>query len=63
MESRNIKGVQNLTSVEVIDIQGRTVLSINDNLNVIDISALSSGSYLVKITSNNTSVIKKLIVE
>ncbi|MDG5490065.1 T9SS type A sorting domain-containing protein [Psychroserpens sp. SPM9] len=60
----NIKGVHDLSSVEIIDIQGRSILKYFENLNTIDVSTLNSGSYLVKVTSGSkASVIKKLLVE
>ena len=50
----------NITSIEIIDLTGRTVMS-TENCEEINISELSEGQYFVKI-SGETSIVKKLFV-
>lgn len=50
----------NITSIEIIDLTGRTVMS-TENCDEINISELSEGQYFVKI-SGETSIVKKLFI-
>lgn len=54
-----------ITAIEVVDINGRTVLNAKPNAieSNIDLSTLSSGVYMVKINSEKGSVTKKLVKE
>jgi len=60
----NIKSKNNAqTTVSVFDILGKQVMTqtlSNDRLNV---SALNNGVYILKISQNNTSVTKKLVIK
>lgn len=51
-----------VNSVELFDINGRTVLSIEGS-NQINVSDLSSGIYMMKIVSDKGTATKKLVVE
>lgn len=53
---------ETLNSVELFDVNGRTVL-VSKGANQINISDLSSGIYMMKISTNNGSTTKKIIVE
>ena len=50
----------NITSIEIIDLTGRTVMSTNKT-DAIDISELSEGQYFVKIIGE-TTIVKKLFI-
>ena len=52
-----------LTQVEVFNIMGQSVLSINENLETIDISHLQSGVYFVRLKTNNGEKTLKLVIE
>lgn len=54
-----------INAIEVVDINGRTVLNAKPNAieSNIDLSTLSSGVYMVKINSEKGSVTKKLVKE
>jgi len=49
--------------VSVFDILGKQVISQTVNNNTLNVSQLNAGVYIVKISQNNTSVTKKLIVK
>lgn len=59
----NLSYTENITSVTVYNLLGQEVLvkAFNDNLARIDFSALSSGTYMVKVVSNQTSKTIKVI--
>ena len=59
VKSSNIK----LTEVAVSDLQGKILLTKTSGFNSIDMSKLSSGLYLVKIKTVNSSILKKVIKE
>ncbi|WP_242205827.1 T9SS type A sorting domain-containing protein [Aestuariivivens insulae] len=61
----NIKGLTDVAKVELFSITGKRVMSTTKLIdNKMDISALRSGLYLVKITnSDNAFAVKKLVVE
>lgn len=51
-------------NVEVFDISGKRVINQSaDDSNILNISDLQSGTYLVKLTEGNRSITKKLIVQ
>ncbi|WP_452218977.1 T9SS type A sorting domain-containing protein [Lacinutrix undariae] len=49
--------------VSIFDILGKQVISQTVNNNTLNVSQLNAGVYIVKISQNNTSVTKKLIVK
>lgn len=50
-------------SVNVFDILGKQVLNANISNNTLDVSSLNAGVYLVKLTQNNATVTKKLVIK
>lgn len=54
---------QKITTIQVIDTNGRTVLTQNSFENPIDISALQDGIYLVNITTDKGTTTQKIIKE
>ncbi|HEY6143579.1 MAG TPA: leucine-rich repeat protein [Flavobacterium sp.] len=52
-----------VTELEVLDINGKSLLSktTNTETNVLDTSYLPSGMYFIKVSSGNTSSVKKMI--
>lgn len=50
-------------SVTVFDILGKQVINQTLNNNRLNVSALNSGVYIMKVTQNNASVTKKLIIK
>jgi len=62
---KNILNVTILTDVdyEIYDVQGRIVTDIKYNSNAIDVSNLSQGIYLIKITSEDKTILKKFMKE
>lgn len=57
-----ISGLHNVDRVEVFSVEGKRLMYFNTVTNYIDID-IASGLYLVKLISNNRSVIKKVIKE
>lgn len=57
-----ISGLHNVDRVEVFSVEGKRLMYFNTVTNYIDID-IASGLYLVKLISNNHSVIKKVIKE
>lgn len=51
-----------LEKVEIYDIIGKQVFMVNSELNFIDVSKLSKGSYLLIIKTNEGEVTKKIII-
>lgn len=51
------------TTVNVFDILGKQVISRTLNNNRLDLSELRAGMYLMKITQNNASITKKLVIQ
>ena len=51
----------NLTSIEVIDINGRVIKSNTSTFNQVDLNDVSNGIYFVKLKSNSTTITKKVI--
>lgn len=64
-----IKGLENLSgtcSINIINMMGQTVYSINDNaenINDIYINNIQAGFYSLAITNNNQTISKKLIIK
>jgi len=54
-------GLEGKSSVTIISLTG-AVVAVHSNTDTIDISTLESGAYLVKITQNNNTFTKRLIV-
>ena len=60
----NIASAKNDTiSVAVYDILGKEVINETLNNNRLDVSTLNTGVYIMKVTQNNASVTKKLIIK
>jgi len=61
----NLSYMQNITSVTVYNLLGQKVFenTLNANSTQVDMSHLSSGSYLVKVTANNQTKTIKIIKE
>ena len=59
-----VGGVEQAT-VTINDITGRIIATHNvaDGDNSIDVSHLAAGTYFVRITSNGTSAVRKLIIK
>ncbi len=51
-------------SIEVINLTGQTILSFDKEYNNThyNLESLSAGNYFVRITKNNTTVVKKLSI-
>ncbi len=54
---------EKIESFEILDLQGKIVLKDKISNNLVDVSQLSKGIYLIKIKSNDKSGIRKLIKE
>jgi hypothetical protein len=61
----NISSSVLINSIEILDLQGRTITFQNISINQFkyDMSALSSGIYLIKVNSDNGSVVEKIVKE
>lgn len=57
------KSNQEIKSISLNDTNGRSILEFKSTSNQIDISNLSKGLYLVKIKTENGSIVKKLLKE
>jgi len=53
--------VNTIASVRVTDLNGRTVLQIDENINSINVSNLQSGLYLINIETSNGNITKRFI--
>lgn len=49
-------------AVQVFDVLGKRVISTALSNNTLDISVLNSGLYIIKLTQDNTSITKKLVI-
>lgn len=56
----NVSGVENVTSLVINDINGRTIKTVN-NATSINVSDLNAGVYFVNITTENGNVTKKFM--
>jgi hypothetical protein len=54
---------QEVTRVEIYDIQGNRTFSQNGNMKEIDVSALSTGMYILKVTTKNYIARQKIFVQ
>ena len=54
--------VEGLKDVEVYSVTGRKLLDTTINNNTLDVSALNSGFYMIKVTIEGQSKVSKLIV-
>lgn len=62
-EAITIKGLKNLSSLEILDLTGKVVLSnSNAQTGVFDISSLAEGCYIIHATANGATFTEKLIV-
>ena len=50
-------------SVAVYDILGKQVLNKTVNNNTLDVSGLTSGMYIMKVSQDNASITKKLVIQ
>jgi len=50
-----------IKSINVVDLNGRTVLNIKDDFNTIDVSELQSGLYILNIETSNGYITKRFI--
>jgi len=50
-------------SIAVYDILGKQVINQTINNNRLNVSELNSGIYIIKISQNNSSVTKKLVIK
>lgn len=57
----NITNSDELQSVTIYNLMGQQVLSATTNLSTIDMSHLTSGAYLVKLSSDNATKTLKVI--
>ena len=57
----------NISNVEVINFEGMEVKmnrkNINTNTNELDVTGLKPGIYFVRITGDNSQILKKLVVQ
>ncbi|WP_452228479.1 MULTISPECIES: T9SS type A sorting domain-containing protein [unclassified Lacinutrix] len=59
----NITSKEAITKLEVIDLLGRSVLTVNEVSDSVDISSLTNAMYLIRVTSENGISTKKFIKE
>lgn len=52
-----------IESISIIDLNGQNILEFEKDRNELDISGLSSGIYLLKLTYGNETIIKKIVIE
>jgi hypothetical protein len=62
-ETLYIKQINNVqvSAIQIMDLSGREVLTVKGNQNVINLSSLHSGLYLVKMTTSEGNLTKKII--
>jgi hypothetical protein len=58
-----INGIQGELEIKIYDVVGKLALDININNNLLNIESISNGIYLIKINSQNKSIIKKIIIQ
>ena len=61
-EVLNISSYNNITKIEVYDMQGRNVVSNNNSSNV-NIGALGKGAYIVKVVQENGNIVAKQFIK
>ena len=59
----NIKSQDAISNVAVYDLLGKEVISSNNVSNTLDVSALSNGVYLIRLTSNKGVATKRFVKE
>lgn len=52
----------NSAKVALLDMNGRTVLNVNSQINTIDVSALTEGIYLLSLQLDDTVINKKIVI-
>ena len=64
-EKTTISGIEKWpVNIQIVDVKGQQVISINNlNRNEVDVSGLKDGLYFIRITSNDWSVVRKLVVK
>ena len=55
----NIAGVDNFNQIQVLDINGKIVNTIEDYTKTIDVSNLTKGNYIIKIVTDNSVITKR----
>ncbi len=60
-ENVTIKGVDNLESVQVMNVNGQRIMSFNSNIETINVSNLANGIYFVKLETDVAAKTIKLI--
>lgn len=55
----HISGITNFDQIEIVDVNGKIVKTINNFTNTIDVSELAKGNYAVKIILTNTVIVKR----
>ncbi|MBN2486114.1 MAG: T9SS type A sorting domain-containing protein [Bacteroidales bacterium] len=58
----NIANTENITAVAIYSVDGRSLLSVNNNFDKIDVKGLNAGMYIIKIDLNNQSITDKIII-
>jgi hypothetical protein len=61
-EVLNISSSNNITKIEVYDMQGRNVVSNNNSTNV-NIAAIGKGAYIVKVVQENGNIVSKQFIK
>lgn len=58
-----IQSKNQLDKVEIYDLRGTIILTQKEQTDRVDVTGLSSGIYLMKLTSGNQQVVKRVVVE
>ncbi|MBN1597347.1 MAG: T9SS type A sorting domain-containing protein [Bacteroidales bacterium] len=53
----NISDEINVTGIEVLSVLGQTIISVNENTNTLDVSSLTDGIYIIKVTDANNNIL------
>jgi type IX secretion system substrate protein len=53
----------NVDAVDVYDVSGKKVTSVNGSTNQISVQDLAAGTYMVRFTTNNTTTVRKFVKE
>jgi beta-glucanase (GH16 family) len=59
----NLESSQVINQVDVFDLSGQLLLSEKEETNVLDISAVKTGIYILKVYSNGIIINRKLVVQ
>jgi len=60
----NIRTDFNFSSLEITDVTGRKILSINNKVNAIDLSSLAKGTYMIELRDfNNNSIRRQVVIQ